>query len=69
MVEEPHWADASWRKSRRSNGAQSCVEFARLANQVAVRDSKDAAGPKLTFSAKAWRTFIDGIKRDDLSTH
>ncbi len=66
MVEEPNWARASWRKSSRSSGAQGCVEFARLANQVAVRDSKDTAGPQLTFSAKAWRAFVESVKRGDL---
>ena len=62
MVEEPRW-----RKSRRSSGGDNCVEFARLADLVAVRDSKDPAGPTLRFSGKAWRVFVEGLKRDDLA--
>ena len=67
MVEEPNWAEASWRKSRRSSSGQGCVEFARLADLVAVRDSKDTAGPTLTFSPKAWRAFVESVKREDLA--
>ena len=66
MVEELNWADATWRKSRCSEGNSGCVEFARLADLVAVRDSKDTAGPKLTFSAKAWRAFVESVKRGEL---
>ncbi|MFF4874942.1 DUF397 domain-containing protein [Micromonospora sp. NPDC000668] len=51
---------ALWRKSTRSgdnNGA--CVEVAdNLPGLVAVRDSKDAAGPTLTFSPAAWTSFV-----------
>ncbi|SCL16092.1 DUF397 domain-containing protein [Micromonospora inyonensis] len=51
---------ARWRKSTRSssNGG-NCVEVAdNLLDIVAVRDSKNPAGPALTFSPAAWRAFI-----------
>ncbi|NJC67285.1 DUF397 domain-containing protein [Planosporangium flavigriseum] len=32
---------------------------------VAVRDSKDPAGPALTFSPTAWATFVAGIKHGE----
>ncbi|MEU4771010.1 DUF397 domain-containing protein [Micromonospora sp. NPDC023644] len=51
---------AQWRKSTRSssNGG-ACVEVAdNLPGVVAVRDSKDPAGPALTFSPVAWRAFV-----------
>ncbi|WBB50874.1 DUF397 domain-containing protein [Verrucosispora sp. WMMA2044] len=51
---------AVWRKSIRSgdNGG-ACVEVAtNLPGLVAVRDSKDATGPALTFSPAAWATFV-----------
>ncbi|MEU6072653.1 DUF397 domain-containing protein [Micromonospora sp. NPDC047074] len=51
---------AQWRKSTRSssNGG-ACVEVAgNLPGVVAVRDSKDPAGPALTFSPTAWRAFL-----------
>ncbi|RZT79065.1 uncharacterized protein DUF397 [Micromonospora violae] len=52
--------DAQWRKSTRSgsNGGD-CVEVAdNLPGLVAVRDSKDPAGPTLTFSPAAWTSFV-----------
>lgn len=51
---------AQWRKSTRSssNGGD-CVEVAgNLSGIVAVRDSKDPAGPMLTFAPAAWRAFV-----------
>ncbi|NBE79560.1 DUF397 domain-containing protein [Micromonospora rubida] len=52
--------NAQWRKSTRSgdnNGA--CVEVAdNLFGVVAVRDSKDPAGPALTFSPTSWSAFV-----------
>jgi hypothetical protein len=51
---------ALWRKCTRSgdnNGA--CVEVAdNLPGLVAVRDSKDPAGPVLTFTPTAWSGFV-----------
>ncbi len=41
---------AEWRKSSFSGGAdENCVEVAHLGNGLAFRDSKDPAGPVLTF--------------------
>ncbi|WP_091659185.1 DUF397 domain-containing protein [Micromonospora auratinigra] len=51
---------AIWRKSTRSGGnGGECVEVAiNLAGVVAVRDSKDPAGPVLTFDPAGWRAFV-----------
>ncbi|MDM4719622.1 DUF397 domain-containing protein [Micromonospora sp. WMMA1363] len=55
---------ARWRKSTRSgdnNGA--CVEVAdNIPGLVAVRDSKDATGPSLSFSPDAWASFVRATK-------
>jgi hypothetical protein len=61
-MEEP--VKLRWRKSSYSgNGGGSCVEIAsNLRSVVFVRDSKDSAGPKLTFDNPAWSEFIRGIK-------
>ncbi|CCH19430.1 DUF397 domain-containing protein [Micromonospora lupini] len=56
--------DAQWRKSTRSgsNGGD-CVEVAdNLPGLVAVRDSKEPAGPALTFSPTAWASFVQATK-------
>ncbi|MFI7081949.1 DUF397 domain-containing protein [Micromonospora sp. NPDC049903] len=52
--------DARWRKSTRSNGqGGACVEVAdNLSGVVAVRDSKDPAGPVLVFGPGSWRAFV-----------
>jgi hypothetical protein len=58
-----------WRKSSWSGGnGGNCVEVA-AANPagkphrvVAVRDSKDPDGPKLIFTATAWRMFTAAAK-------
>jgi hypothetical protein len=60
---DPDLSGAIWRKSVRSGGATNCVEIAGgLPLVVAVRDSKDPAGPKLTFTYGAWDTFTASVK-------
>jgi hypothetical protein len=64
---------AAWRKSSRSgSGTQQngCVEVARnLPGIVAVRDSKDPAGPVLAVAPVEWRDFLADVKagRHDLT--
>ncbi|MEV4544740.1 DUF397 domain-containing protein [Micromonospora echinaurantiaca] len=57
-------AGAVWRKSTRSgdNGG-ACVEVAaNLPDIVAVRDSKNSAGPSLVFSPNAWCSFVTATR-------
>ncbi|GHJ14207.1 DUF397 domain-containing protein [Micromonospora sp. AKA38] len=56
-------SSARWRKSSRSNGqGAACVEVADgMIGVVAVRDSKDPAGPVLAFAPDAWRAFVDRL--------
>jgi hypothetical protein len=53
-----------WRRSTRCE-SNSCVEVGFLPTQVAMRDSKDAHGPVLLFSAAEWAAFLDGARRGE----
>jgi hypothetical protein len=57
--------ESAWFKSSYSqeNGT-ACVEVADLttAGRVAVRDSKDKAGPALVFSAAAFADFVAAVR-------
>ncbi|MFG2681087.1 DUF397 domain-containing protein [Streptomyces sp. NPDC048392] len=57
-----------WLRSSYSTGANNCVETARpsagpWAGLLAVRDSKNPAGPALIFSPGSWTTFTAGVHR------
>ena len=51
---------AVWRTA--SKDADTCVEVARVPTVIAVRDSKDPAGPVLAFTPDRWRFFTDAVK-------
>ena len=59
--------EARWVRSSRSVAANNCVETARpwsgrWAGLVAVRDSKNTAGPALLFDPEAWEGFITTLR-------
>jgi hypothetical protein len=61
-------AGAIFRKSSRSTAAGNCVEIAELpSGHRAVRDSKDLAGPVLTFASTEWSAFTAGIRAGEFS--
>jgi predicted secreted Zn-dependent protease len=58
----PDLSRAQWRKSSHSSGNGACVEMAETGDLIAVRDSKDPAGPKLIFTAPEWEAFTAGVR-------
>jgi hypothetical protein len=57
----------TWRKSKQSGASSgNCVEIANTVRRVAVRDSKDPAGPVLLFDRGTWRSFASRIKQAEL---
>ncbi len=59
----PRPSATGWRKSSHSGDEGACVEMALLPAAVAVRDSKDPAGPVLVFSPAAWAAFAGAPPR------
>ncbi|WP_225839492.1 DUF397 domain-containing protein [Streptomyces sp. NK08204] len=56
-----------WMRSSYSTGANNCVETARpqdcrRAALLAVRDSKNPAGPALLFSPASWAVFVAALR-------
>ncbi|MGH3069097.1 MAG: DUF397 domain-containing protein [Streptosporangiaceae bacterium] len=59
---------AQWRTSTHSANGSTCVQVAHnLPGIVAVRDSKNPAGPALVFSPDEWRAFTTEMWRSDIS--
>ncbi|MGH8934325.1 MAG: DUF397 domain-containing protein [Egibacteraceae bacterium] len=55
-----------WRKSRHSNPSGNCVEVGELPHgRVAVRNSRDPAGPALIYTRAELAAFIHGVKTGD----
>jgi Domain of unknown function (DUF397) len=67
-MREPDLSQVEWRKSSHSSANGQCVEVAPVTWVVAVRDSKNPAGPKLIFTRQAWVAFLDSVKDGALGT-
>ncbi|MEU4442867.1 DUF397 domain-containing protein [Actinosynnema sp. NPDC050801] len=55
-------SSAAWRKSSFSSEGASCVEVAPVGEGIAMRDSKNPAGPTLSFTIGQWRSFLAGLE-------
>ncbi|OUD02848.1 DUF397 domain-containing protein [Streptomyces swartbergensis] len=67
MIRKSSIGDASelaWFKSSYSSGpdGDSCVEIAIVPRTVHVRDSKQAAGPRLALAPEAWSDFVASVQ-------
>jgi hypothetical protein len=52
----------AWRKSSYSAANGDCVEIGWPTAGVAVRDSKQVAGPALAFPTPTWRRFLSRVR-------
>jgi hypothetical protein len=67
MAPHDQFRHAAWRKSSYSQGATQCVEVAGLGAGVAIRDSKNPAGPVLLLTASQMRDLARRMKAGQLS--
>jgi hypothetical protein len=59
-----HGTTHVWTKSSHSGGNGACLEASSPARDLlAVRDSKDPAGPGLGFPAGSWSAFLGAVAR------
>ena len=60
QVDDLEFLTSSWSRP------DDCVEVCRMPDgRVAVRDSKNRAGPLLTFTSAQWARFVAGIKNEE----
>ncbi|BCJ37982.1 hypothetical protein Athai_54850 [Actinocatenispora thailandica] len=63
----PNPSATRWRKSSRSNTGGNCVEIADSPGVIAIRDSKNPAGPVLTVTHDAWTAFMSALNQETLA--
>ena len=57
---------SNWTKSSLSYACGNCVEVASLpGGQIGVRNSRNSAGPVLTFTSDEWRAFLGGVRNGE----
>ena len=61
-MREANAPQVRWHRSSHSSADGQCVEVAPVAGAIAVRDSKNPAGPELIFTRAAWVAFVEGLK-------
>jgi uncharacterized protein DUF397 len=54
-----------WIKATASQGNSNCVELQKTDQGVDLRDSKNPAGPALSFTAAELGAFLDGAKNGE----
>ena len=65
----PDLSRARWRTSSHSSGNGACVQVtAAPSGIIAVRDSKDPAGPLLVFNRQTWEAFTSRAGNGAAST-
>lgn len=57
-------ADTPWRTATKSGGG-NCIKVMRRDNVIMIADSKNPAGPVLSYTLQEWDAFLDGAKRGE----
>ena len=57
--------EENFRKSSFSQYNRHCVEASIAKNNIVLRNSKDASGPRLKFTEQEWGAFINGVKNGE----
>jgi hypothetical protein len=52
----------AWFKSSYSDPGQNCIEVAAVTTDIAIRDSKNPAGPALLLPSAAWTAFVNHLR-------
>jgi hypothetical protein len=63
MTAQPEPLDSRWRTSSFSNSSGQCVEVARLAGRIAVRDSVYRENADLRVTPRAWHSFVSMLRQ------
>jgi hypothetical protein len=58
-------AGLSWIKAKASTANGACVEIAAASGNIAMRDSKDPAGPVLVYTPAEFAAFLDGARNGE----
>jgi hypothetical protein len=58
----------SWVKAKASSHNGACVELAAAAGNIAMRDSKDPAGPVLVYTPAEFAAFLDGARNGEFDS-
>lgn len=61
-MSQPDLSRVTWKKSKRSEGSNACVEVARANSTIAIRDSKNPSGHVITVGATGWSVFAHALK-------
>lgn len=69
MTDQLSDISSCWVKSSLSYASGDCVEVAAMPDgNVAVRDSKNPAGPVLRFTPSEWKAFIGGVRNGEFGS-
>lgn len=61
---QPEPGKRAWKRSTAS-GPNQCVEVSFAGQSVLVRNSRQPAGPWLSFTAQEWMAFLTGVRNGE----